>query len=505
MWTRVEERIFKMNSSIRQELHQEHGQETVRSSSRRHFLSRVAMGSIPLSLAALAQKAAHAEPVKPNLGLQSFDLLPKPTHHEPQAKAMISMFMQGGPSQMDLMDPKPILNKMHLQKFPGEIKYDNAAEASSRIMGSPYQFAKHGECGTEISELLPGLAGIVDDVLVIRSMHTGVNNHGQSIHAMNNGRTQKGRPALGSWLTYALGAETDELPAYVSLTDPQGLPVEGVLNWSNGWLPSLYQGTVIRPVEPRILNLNAPQQFTGKSQEKFLSLVRLLNEQHREQRERELELTARIANYELAYKMQSAASEALDLSQETQATHDMYGIGVKETDEFGKRCLIARRLVERGVRFVQLFTKNQYWDHHGTLQTRLPASCKKVDVPAAALVNDLKQRGMLDSTVVHWGGEMGRLPVIQNDTGVANFGRDHNTYGFSMWVAGGGFKAGGTYGATDEFGHRATENVVNHFDYHRTLLHLFGLDAEALTFKQNGREQTLLDGQPGRIVEGLLA
>lgn len=472
---------------------------------RRHFLSKVAMGGIPLSLACLAQKAAHAEPVKPNLGLQSYDLTPKQTHYEPKAKAMISMFMQGGPSQMDLMDPKPILNKMHLEKFPGKIKYDNAAEASSRVMGSPYKFSKHGECGTEISELMPGLAGIVDDILVIRSMHTGVNNHGQSIHAMNSGRTQKGRPALGSWLTYGLGAETDELPAYVSLTDPQGLPVEGVLNWSNGWLPSLFQGTVIRPVEPRILNLNAPSQYVGKSQENFLNLVRRLNEKHKQQRERELELSARISNYELAYKMQSSAQEALDISQESQATHEMYGIGVKETDEFGKRCLIARRLVERGVRFVQLFTKNQYWDHHGSLQSRLPASCSKVDIPAAALVKDLKQRGLLDSTVVHWGGEMGRLPVIQNDTGVANFGRDHNTYGFSMWVAGGGFKAGATYGATDEFGHHAVENVVNHFDYHRTLLHLFGLDADALKFKQNGREQTLLDGQPGKIIEGLLS
>lgn len=474
-------------------------------STRRHFLSKVAMGGIPLSLACLAQKAAHAEPVKPNLGLQSYDLTPKQTHYEPKANAMISMFMQGGPSQMDLMDPKPILNKMHLEKFPGKIKYDNAAEASSRIMGSPYKFSKHGECGTEISELMPGLAGIVDDILVIRSMHTGVNNHGQSIHAMNSGRTQKGRPALGSWLTYGLGAETDELPAYVSLTDPQGLPVEGVLNWSNGWLPSLFQGTVIRPVEPRILNLNAPSQYVGKSQENFLNLVRRLNEKHKQQRERELELSARISNYELAYKMQSSAQEALDISQESKATHEMYGIGVKETDEFGKRCLIARRLVERGVRFVQLFTKNQYWDHHGSLQSRLPASCSKVDIPAAALVKDLKQRGLLDSTVVHWGGEMGRLPVIQNDTGVANFGRDHNTYGFSMWVAGGGFKAGATYGATDEFGHHAVENVVNHFDYHRTLLHLFGLDADALKFKQNGREQTLLDGQPGKIIEGLLS
>tara|TARA_B100000686_G_scaffold56785_1_gene61059 strand:- start:111 stop:722 length:612 start_codon:yes stop_codon:yes gene_type:complete len=203
--------------------------------------------------------------------------------------------------------------------------------------------------------------------------------------------------------------------------------------------------------------------------------------------------------------MQTAAREALDISQETAVTHEMYGLNNPATEEFGARCLIARRLVERGVRFVQLYTKNQYWDHHSSIISSLPSSCKKVDVPAAALVKDLKQRGMLDTTVVHWGGEMGRLPVIQNDDGIDRFGRDHNTYGFSMWVAGGGFKAGATYGATDEFGHHAVENIVNHFDYHRTLLHLFGLDAESLTYKQNGREQSLLDGQPGQIVHDLLS
>jgi hypothetical protein len=336
-------------------------------------------------------------------------------------------------------------------------------------------------------------------------MRTGVNNHGQSIHAMNSGRIQEGRPALGSWMTYALGSETRELPAYVAMTDPKGLPVLGVLNWSNGWLPSLYQGTVIRPVEPRILNLNPPAALRGKTQANFLSLLKQLNGQHHQRRNRELELDARRTNLELATRMQSAAATALDISKETKATHEMYGINNPTTEEFGKRCLIARRLVERGVRFVQLFTKNQFWDHHGSIQTRLPASCQKIDVPAAALVKDLKQRGMLDSTVVHWGGEMGRLPVIQNDSGTKNFGRDHNTYGFSMWVAGGGFKQGGTYGVTDEFGHHAIENIVNHYDYHATLFHLFGLDAETVTYKQNGREQSLLDGQAGKIIPDLLS
>ncbi|MEE2706521.1 MAG: DUF1501 domain-containing protein [Planctomycetota bacterium] len=474
-------------------------------STRRHFLAQTGLNSAPLAVAWLTSRAAQAEPVKPDLGIRSFDLRSKQPQKPPQATAMISMFMQGGPSQVDLMDPKPLLNKMHLQKFPGEIKYDNAAQSSSRVLGSPWKFQKYGQSGTELSELLPGLSEVVDDILVIRSMHTGVNNHGQSIHAMNSGRTQQGRPSLGSWVTYALGATTDELPAYIAMTDPKGLPVEGVLNWSNGWLPSLFQGTVIRPVEPRILNLNAPQHLQGAAQQDFLDLLRQLNRKHQAKRPRELELGARIATFDLAARMQTAARDALDIGQETKATHEMYGLNIPATQEFGTRCLIARRLVERGVRFVQLFTRNQFWDHHGSIQTRLPASCTKVDVPAAALVKDLKQRGLLDSTVVHWGGEMGRLPVIQNDTTVKNFGRDHNTYGFSMWVAGGGFRAGGTHGATDEFGHRAVEDIVNHYDYHATLLLLFGLDAEQLTFKQNGREQSLLDGQLGKVIGGLLS
>ena len=475
-------------------------------SARRHFLAQGAMSLAPLAMSwAMQRDGLQAAPVKPELARQSFDLLPKHPRKTPQATAMISMFMQGGPSQVDLMDPKPELNRLDGKQFPGTIKYDNAAQASSRVLGSPWKFRRYGECGTPLSELLPGLSDVVDDILIIRSMHTGVNNHGQSIHAMNTGRTQRGRPALGSWLTFGLGADTDELPAYVAMTDPRGLPVEGVLNWSNGWLPSLFQGTVVRPREPRILNLEPPESFRGKVQLNYLDLLTRLNQRHIASRKGELELEARIANFRLAARMQTAAREALDISRESKTTHAMYGLDDKATVEFGTRCLIARRLVERGVRFVQLFTKNQYWDHHGSIRQSLPASCLKVDRPAAALVADLKQRGLLDSTVVHWGGEMGRLPVIQNDAGPRQVGRDHNTYGFSMWVAGGGFRAGGTYGETDEFGHHAVEKVVNHFDYHATLLHLFGIHPDDLVYLRNGRDQSLLDGQPGKIVKGLLA
>ncbi|MDC0278784.1 DUF1501 domain-containing protein [bacterium] len=452
-------------------------------------------------MACMMARESNGEVKKPQLGKQNFDLAAKPTHHPARAKAMISMFMQGGPSQVDMLDPKPILNELHMQKFPGKIKYDNAAQASSKVFGSPWKFQKYGEHGTDVSELLPHFSEIVDDALVIRSMHTGVNNHGQSIHAMNNGRPTQGRPALGSWLAYALGTESDSLPAYIAMTDPGGLPVEGVLNWSNGWLPSLYQGTVIRPVEPRILNLQPPPKMKGEVQRHYLDLLSQLNRQHAESRPGEHELRARISNFELAEKMQFSAEEATDLTRESKATRIMYGLDDEATREFGERCLIARRLVERGVRFVQVFTKNQYWDHHGGIVKSLPSSCKKIDKPAAALVRDLKQRGLLDTTVVHWGGEMGRLPVIQNE---ANIGRDHNTYGFTQWVAGGGFRSG-MHGATDEFGHHAIEGIVNHYDYHATLLHLFGLEPSRLTYEQNAREQSLLDGQPGEVIQELLA
>ena len=467
-------------------------------STRRHFLASHAMGIGSLALAYLLNEdRARGEAIKPDLEPKQFDLTPKQPHHPPRARAM-----QGGPSHIDLFDPKPEVAKWDGKTFPGTVKYDNAAEASSKVLHSPWKFQPHGECGMELSELLPHLGKVVDDITLVRSTRTGVNNHVQSIYALNNGRIQKGRPALGSWLTYGLGTQSQELPAYVAMTDPDSLPVAGVENWSNGWLPSLYQGTVVRPREPRILNLNAPPHLRGAAQQQYLDYIGTLNEEHLAARPGELDLQARIASYQLAARMQTAATEALDLSQETQATQEMYGMHDPETKEYGSRCLIARRLVERGVRFVQIFTRNQFWDHHGNIKNSLPKACKKTDQPSAALVADLKQRGLLDSTVVHWGGEMGRLPVIQNEK---NIGRDHNTYGFSMWLAGGGFKGGYAHGETDEFGHEAVTDVVNHYDYHATLLQLFGLDPDLLTYKRNAREQTLLDGQPGRVVEQLLA
>jgi hypothetical protein len=479
---------------------------TAPNSSRRHFLASTAGSITGVALASLLNEdRALAAPEKPPLEPPTFDTLPKTPHHPPRARAMIQLWMQGGPSHHDLFDPKPALAKLDGQPFPGKIKYDNAAQASSKVLASPWRFAPRGECGTEISELLPHIAGVADDITLIRSMHTGVNNHGQSIYALTTGRTIAGRPTLGSWLLYGLGSETRNLPSYCALIDPGPLPVLGVENWSQGWLPSIYQGTVVRPEEPRIPNLDPPALLTGTPQERSLDLLRRLNERHLEQRAGELDLDARIASYELAARMQLSAKEALDVSKESQTTQAMYGMDDPVTRDYGSRCLIARRLVERGVRFVQVFTPNQFWDHHGSILSKLPASCRKIDKPGAALVRDLRERGLLDTTIVHWGGEMGRLPVVQNDGAAAKVGRDHNTYGFSSWVAGGGFKAGHVHGETDEFGHHAVENVVAHADFHATLLHQFGLDHARLTFDRNLAAQTLTDGQTCRVVGELLA
>ncbi|HIK91370.1 MAG TPA: DUF1501 domain-containing protein [Planctomycetes bacterium] len=475
-------------------------------SARRHFLASSAMSVSSVALAWLHNnERASAEIKKPDLQRQSFDTTPKAATEEPRARAMISLWMQGGPSHHDMFDPKPEMAKYDGKEFPGEIKYDNAAQASSRVFASPWKFRHHGECGMELSELVPHTASVADDICLIRSTRTGVNNHGQSIRALQTGRTVEGRPTLGSWLTYGLGCEADNLPAFMALIDPGQLPVLGVENWSNGWLPSIYQGTVVRPTEPRILDLTPPPHLKGKAQKRALEFLEQLNSRHIADRPGQLDLHARIASYQLAAKMQTAATDALDLSKETKATQEMYGIHQTVTAEFGTRCLIARRLIERGVRFVQVYTSNQLWDSHGSILSRLPAACQKVDQPSAALVRDLKERGLLDSTVVHWGGEMGRLPVVQNDAGRSKIGRDHNTYGFSMWVAGGGFKAGHVHGQTDEWGHKAVEDVVNHYDYHATLLHLFGLDHQQLLFRRSNRDQTLTDGQPGEVVSALLA
>jgi hypothetical protein len=358
-----------------------------------------------------------------------------------------------------------------------------------------------------MSELLPNIGGIADDICLLRGMKTDVNNHVPSLRALNTGAGLPGRAALGSWLAYGLGNISHELPAFVVLADPRGLPQQGGENWSNGALPSLYQGTMARSTAPHILNLDPPAFLKGEPQQAQLDLLRSLNRQHADERPGESDLEARMASYELAARMQLAAKEAFDLAQETKETLDLYGVNNPATANFGARCLLARRLVERGVRFVQIWAQGQNWDHHSSILSALPERCREVDQPAAALVTDLKRRGLLDSTLVHWGGEMGRLPVIQAvpGQGPETVGRDHNTFGFSTWVAGGGVKAGTCYGQTDEFGINAVEGIVNHKDWLATILNQFGLPADKLAFKRGPREVKLLDGDTGRIVTEILA
>ncbi|MCP4742229.1 MAG: DUF1501 domain-containing protein, partial [Actinomycetales bacterium] len=465
---------------------------------RRRFLRHNTMGIGGLALAWMLKrdKLLADAPADPRVR-RSFDLASRRPHHAPKARAMISLFMHGGPSHMDLTDPKPELTRLDGKEYTGDVQYSFANEASRTLLGSPWKFKKHGQCGMEFSELLPYTAAIADDLCLIRSMHTGHNGHEVSIRYMNAGvPAVLGRPSLGAWLAYALGSETDELPAYMVLSDPGGHPVDGVHNWTNGFLPSLYQGTVLRAKEPRIFNLNAPANLKGDVQRNYLGFLNQINQAHLVKRPGEHTLQARIDSYELAARMQTAATEALDISGESAATKKLYGIDQDATREYGTRCLIARRLIERGVRFVQLFLNGQPWDNHENIHNALPGVCRRTDQPAAALVTDLKQRGLLDTTVVHWGGEIGRLPVVQSRS---KPGRDHNGQGFSTWLAGGGFKPGTIYGETDEVGHRAVVNKVTANDYQATLLRQFGFDHKELVYKHNGQQQKLTADRSARV------
>ncbi len=473
---------------------------------RRSFLCRSAFGMGAIALAHLLQrdKLLADTPGKPGENL-SLDLKPRQPVAAPKAKAMISLFMHGGPSHVDLLDPKPELTKHHGKDYGGDVIYSFVQRASKKLFGSPWKFAKHGKCGTDVSELLPHTAGIVDDISVIRSMHTGHNGHEVSIRYFHGGIAGvTGRPTMGSWIVYGLGSESQNLPAYMVLSDPEGHPVDGTHNWSSGFMPSLYQGTVLRPQEPRILNLDPPPHLKGDLQRQNLDLLAELNRRHLRTHPGESDLEARIASYELAASMQTAAKEALDVSKEPEYIQRLYGLDQAQTREYGTRCLIARRLVERGVRFVQLFLGGQPWDTHNGIKKSLPAICARTDRPAAALVKDLKQRGLLDSTIVHWGGEIGRLPVCEGDLNDAS-GRDHNGQGFSIWLTGGGFKGGMTYGATDEVGHKAAVDIVTPNDYQATILHLLGLDHTKLVYHHNGREQHITDNRPARVVKEVLA
>ncbi len=474
-------------------------------SSRRHFLSQNALGISSLALTALLKDdGLLAATNKPNLTQKTYDLSAKDPQKEPQAKAMISMFMGGGPSHLELLDPKPMLDKYAGKPFPNakNLKFDNVGGASPIIMPSAYAFEKCGQSGTEISELLPELKTISDDITVIRSMTLpNIRNHVAGMRALTTGRGQAGHPSLGSWITYGLGSETDNLPSFVALIvggNPPGSPF-----WDSVQLPSIYQGTVVRETTPRIMNLTPPAHLKGAAQKEQLATLEKLNQLDLKNYPGENDLSARIASYELAAKMQTSATDALDLSKETAATRKLYGLEDKNTKQLAEACIIARRLVERGVRFVQIW--NYAWDMHSNITAAIKTRTERVDQPCAALVKDLKSRGLLDSTIVQWGGEMGRLPVIQYRGPGKPPGRDHNTEGFSIWMAGGGIKGGHVHGATDEFGHVAVDQPVTQHDFHATILKQFGLDQNKLTYKQNALPIALVEMEKGKPVDGIIA
>ena len=460
---------------------------------RRAFLGRSAGALGPLALAHLLTQGTPRVLA---------DSAPPAGPREPRAQAVICLFQHGGPSQVDLFDPKSELTKRHGQPYPGrlEVHFD---KQQGNLLASPFAFRPRGESGIAMSELLPHTATIADEITLVRSMTTESVDHESALRLIHSGKFQAGRPTWGSWVIYGLGSENREMPAYVVLTDPGGLPVDGVRNWSSAWLPAVYQGTPFQPGAAPVPNLTCPEGVTPETQAGQLAFLAELNRSHLARHHDVAELEARIANFETAARMQTAVPEILDLSGESAATRRLYGLDRDETREYGTRCLLARRLVERGVRFVQLFLGGQPWDTHSSIRSTLPEICRRTDRPAAALVTDLKQRGLLDTTIVHWGGEIGRLPVSEGnlDDGA---GRDHNGQGFSIWLAGGGIKGGMTFGSTDDVGHRAVENVVTPNDFQATIMHLFGLDHNRLVYHANGREQRLTDGRSARVVKGIL-
>jgi len=463
--------------------------------SRREALHRMGTGMGALGLAGLlAQDGASANAAAPQQTGDS-PLTPRAPHFAPRAKHVIHLFMNGGPSQVDTFDPKPALEKYNGQRPPGaELKTERK---TGGLLKSPFQFKKYGESGIEVSELFSHVGECIDDICVIRSMHTNIPNHEPSLLMMNSGETQPTRPAMGSWLLYGLGTENQNLPGFVVLCP--GKPVVGPQLWSNSFLPGIFQGTHInhaKSVDPKnvIRHINNPY-LTKASQRQQLDLLKKMNELHLARRGGvDQRLEARIESLEMAFRMQTEAQEVFDLNRETKATREAYGSG-----QFANGCLVARRLVESGVRMVQVYYGNgQPWDDHGNIKAHADKA-RNVDQPIAALIRDLKQRDLLKDTLIVWGGEFGRTPVAENGNG-----RDHNHHGFTMWLAGGGVKGGMTYGATDEFGFAAAENKVHVHDLHATILHLLGLDHEKLTYRYSGRDFRLTDVH-GRVVKEIIA
>jgi hypothetical protein len=476
--------------------------------SRRECLNRLALGVGGIALADLIAQDATAAPANPpSVSPASASGLPGLPHFPAKAKRIIYLFQSGGPSQLDLYDYKPLLNARHGEQLPDSVRGGqrltgmSGNQSSIPIAGSPFKFSRYGQSGAWISDLLPHTAKIADDLCVIRSMHTEAINHGPGVTFMQTGSQIPGRPSFGSWLDYGLGSANANLPSFVVLItkEKKGQPLMSHL-WGAGFIPAKHQGVRFRSGSDPVLYLNNPAGVSPENRRLALDRLRELHE-HQFVGTPDAEISTRISNYEMAFNLQTSVPEVTDLSAEPAAVVDSYGPDARTPGSFAANCLLARRLAERGVKFIQLY--HQDWDHHGSLPGSIKKECLQTDQPAAALIADLKQRGMLDDTLVVWGGEFGRTNYSQGLMTANNFGRDHHPRCFSLWMAGGGVKPGITYGETDDYGYNVTKNPVHVHDLHATILHLFGVDHERLTYRFQGRRYRLTDVF-GKVVNDIL-
>ena len=475
------------------------GSEPAFALSRRQFLNKFGMGLGGMALADMLNPAnASAAADRGVMGAP---------HFAPKAKRVIYLFQSGGPSQLDTFDYKPTLNKMHGKQLPDEVRQGqrltgmSGNQSSIPLVGSPYEFKQHGESGAWVSNQLPYTAKIADDLCFLKAMHTEAINHGSGVTFLQTGSQIPGRPSIGAWLQYGLGSTNENLPSFVVMVSKNkgGQPLVSRL-WGSGFLPSKFQGVRFRSGKDPVLYLSNPAGVDEASRRRMLDSLRALHQKQLEGTPDE-EIQTRIAQYEMAFRMQTSVPEVTDFSDEPESTYDMYGPGSKDPGTFAANCLLARRLAERGVRFIQLY--HQGWDQHGNLPKALPTQCRETDQASAALVTDLKQRGLLDDTLVVWGGEFGRTNYCQGKLS-SNFGRDHHPRCFTKWMAGGGIKPGVSYGETDDYGYNVVKDGIHIHDFHATMLHLLGIDHEKLTFKFQGRRFRLTDVH-GKIPKQILA
>jgi hypothetical protein len=474
---------------------------------RREFLWETGAGFTGLGLASMLAKDGFVSQAAAAEGATAIPnpLAPKKPHFPAKAKAVIFLFMYGGPSQVDTFDYKPELYKLDGKMIDVKTFGRGGHRKKSRAVGPQWKFKQYGKCGKYVSELFPHLGTCVDDIAFLHSMYAESPIHGSAMFMMNSGRVLSGSPCLGSWVNYGLGSENENLPGHVVMLDGRGGPISGARNWSSGFMPATYQATVMRAKGNPILNLDVPAGMTKKMQRKMLDQLAEYNKEHQAPRADNSNLAARIASYELAFKMQKHAPEAVDLERETAATKKLYGIGEKKTDDFGRKCLLARRLVERGVRYIQIYSGGNHndanWDAHTDMKRNHTKHAGNTDKPIAGLIKDLKQSGMLDETLIVWGGEFGRQPTAEYGRGT---GRDHNSYGFTMWMAGGGIKGGVSVGATDEIGSAAIEDRMHVNRLHATILNQMGLNPNKLSYFFGGLDHRLIGVRDVEPIEKII-